>query len=183
MRSRTGFSERQRRFRSVADISTEHLSTYLNDHLAGSVGALELIEHLTKKHPNSTLQAFFADLHREVSADQDVLRDLLKTFEGKESSIKKAGAWVMEKVGEAKFEIGGDDAGGVGLLQALEGLVLGITGKELLWRTLASAAETWPELRGLDYAELERRAVAQRDMVEQKRIEAAAEAFAPEKSV
>ena len=160
------------------DVSTEQLSTYLNDHLAGSVAALELIEHLGKQHANTELETFFADLHRDVSADQDVLRDLLHTFNAKESTMKKASAWVMEKLGRSKLELGDEDAGGVGLLQALEGLALGITGKQLLWRALAAAATAMPQLQGIDYARLEARAVEQRDRVEVKRLAAARQAFA-----
>jgi len=159
------------------NLSTTELSTYLNDHLAGSTAALELIEHLGKNYSDSTLELFFADLHAEISADQDVLRDLLHTFEVKESAVRKAGAWIAEKVGRAKFDLDESQAGGVGLLEALEGLVLGITGKGLLWRALSVASENMPQLRGPDYAELARRAVAQRNRVEEKRLAAARRAF------
>ena len=161
----------------TSDISTKHLGTYLNDHLAGSVAALELLEHLAKKYPDSTLETFFAELHADISADQDVLRDLLRTFEKGESAVRKAGAWLAEKVGRAKFSLSEHDVSGTGLLEALEGLALGITGKQLLWRALASAAETVPALRGLDYPHLEQRARDQRDRVEEKRLAAAREAF------
>lgn len=160
-----------------AGLNVEHLSTYLNDHLAGSVAALELIEHLAKNYPGSTLENFFAELHADISADQDVLRDLLHTFEAKESAIRKAGAWFAEKLGRAKLGLSEHEVSGTGLLEALEGLVLGITGKSLLWRSLASASETTPRLAGPDYAELERRALDQRDRVEEKRLAAAREAF------
>lgn len=164
----------------TASVSTEQLSTYLNDHLAGSIAALELIEHLAKKYPDSALEQFFAELHADISADQDVLRDLLRTFDGKESSVRKAGAWVAEKVGQMKFGVREHEVTGVGLLEALEGLVMGITGKQLLWRALASAAKTWPQLQGLDYAELENRAADQRERVEEKRLAAAKSAFTRE---
>lgn len=158
-------------------ISTEHLGTYLNDHLAGSVAALELIEHLAKKYPDSTLESFFAELHADISTDQDVLRDFLNTFETKESTVRKAGAWLAEKMGQAKFGLKEHEVSGTGLLEALEGLVMGITGKQLLWRALASASEVMPPLRGPDYARLEQRAQEQRDRVEQKQLAAAREAF------
>lgn len=157
--------------------NAELLQTYLNDHLAGSVAALELIEHLTKKFPGSELEAFFADLYTQIKADQQVLRDLLEAFEKDESVIRKTGAWVAEKFARPKFGLEKHDVSGVGLLEALDGLVLGITGKQLLWRSLRAASETWPQLRGLNYAELERRATEQRDRVEEKRIAAAREAF------
>ena len=157
--------------------NAELLHTYLNDHLAGSVAALELIEHLTKKFAGGELESFLADLYAHIEADQQVLRDLLSAFEQSESAIRKAGAWIAEKFARPKFGIEQDDVSGVGLLEALEGLVLGITGKQLLWRALATAAEVWPQLRGPDYADLERRAAEQRDRVEEKRIAAARAAF------
>ena len=170
------------RFNGVSEsasayVSSKQLGIYLNDHLAGSVAALELIEYLSKNYPDTTLETFFASLHADISADQDVLRDLLRTFEEDESSVRKAGAWLAEKVGRAKFGLSEHQVSGTGLLEALEGLALGITGKQLLWRALQSASETTPQLRGLDYAHLEQRAREQRDRVEEKRLLAAREAF------
>jgi hypothetical protein len=159
------------------EVDVSHLSVYLNDHLAGSIAALELLEHVGKKYPDSTLEAFCAEMHAEISADQDVLRDLLHTFEEKESVVRKAGAWVVEKLGRVKLGLSENDVTGTGLLEALEGLTLGVTGKQLLWRALAAAAETLPQLTGPDYAGLEQRAVEQRDRLDQKRLAAALEAF------
>jgi hypothetical protein len=162
---------------ATATVSSKHLGTYLNDHLAGSVAALELLEHLAKKYPDTHMETFFAELHADISADQDVLRDLLRTFEEKESTVRKAGAWLLEKLGRAKLNLAEHETSGASLLEALEGLVLGITGKGLLWRALSVAAQTSPQLQGLDYAELEQRAVAQRNRVEEKRLAAARKAF------
>ena len=159
------------------ELNVEHLSTYLNDHLAGSVAALELIEHLAKNYPDSPLESFLAELHADVAADQDVLRDLLRTFDVKESAVRKAGAWITEKFGQAKLGLSKHEVSGAGLLEALEGLALGISGKQLLWRSLAAAAESLPQLAGPDYARLEQKAMEQRDRVEEKRLAAARQAF------
>jgi len=40
-------------------MGNEHIATYLNDHLAGSVVALELLEHLEAAHDNTPLVEFF----------------------------------------------------------------------------------------------------------------------------
>lgn len=40
-------------------MADEHLATYLNDHLAGSVVALELLDHLAATNSESELSAFF----------------------------------------------------------------------------------------------------------------------------
>ena len=161
----------------TAAVNTKHLGVYLNDHLAGSVAALELVEHLAKNYPDTALEGFFADLHADISADQDVLRDLLRTFGEGESAVRKAGAWLAEKLGRAKFGLAENEVSGTGLLEALEGLAIGITGKQLLWRALQAAAETMPQLQGLDYGRLEQRAREQRERVEEKRLAAAREAF------
>jgi hypothetical protein len=162
---------------TAPSVSVTELSTYLNDHLAGSVAALELVEYLSKNYPDTTLETFFAELLADICADQDVLRDLLNTFGAKESAVRKAGAWIAEKFGRAKLNLDEHQVTGVGLLEALEGLVLGITGKGLLWRALAAASQTMPQLKGPDYTELEQRAVAQRNRVEEKRLAAARTAF------
>ena len=59
------------------------------------------------------------------------------------------------------------------LLETLEAVSVGIEGKRLLWRALASAAEQAPSLRGIDYGCLEERAVEQRHRVEAVRLDAA----------
>jgi hypothetical protein len=173
------------RFSSVEKspgLDSDALTTYLNDHLAGSVAALELIEHLAKHSGDSALASFFNQLHAEITADQDVLRELLRGLAANESALRKAGAWIVEKLGQAKLGLKEHDVSGIGLLEALEGLTLGIAGKQLLWRSLATAATALPQLQGLDYARLERRAIEQRDRVEERRLAAAREAFKPQPS-
>lgn len=156
--------------------NTESLGAYLNDHLAGAVAALELIDYIKGHFPASDLEEFLARLHKEVSADQEVVRSLLDGLGVKESTLRKAGAWVMEKAARAKLRLEKHENSGSGLLESLEALVLGITGKQLLWRTLAATA---PEsLRvSVDFAELERRAVDQRNRAEEQRLRAARLAF------
>jgi hypothetical protein len=63
----------------------------------------------------------------------------------------------------------------LGLLLALETLVIGITGKKLLWRALAAA--DLPQLQEFDFAKLTRRAEEQIDRVEAERIRAAQQAL------
>jgi hypothetical protein len=170
------------RFAALNGIDDDHrmakddLSTYLNDHLAGSVAALELLDHLIEAYEGKPLEKFFKDLRDDVSADQEVLRKLLQRF-AKESAIRKAGAWIAEKFTRAKIKTAGEKVGEMGLLQALEVLVLGITGKQLLWRALNAALGSSPLLRGADLSRLEERAIEQSERVEAKRLETAREAL------
>jgi hypothetical protein len=158
-------------------MSKQDLTIYLNDHLAGSVGALELVDHLIETYRGKPLEQFFKDLRDEIDADQSTLEKLIETLGAKESAMRKAGAWVAEKLSRAKIRLSDSQEGQMGLLHALEGLVLGITGKRGLWDALAAAAETMPQLRELDYARLENRAIEQRDRIEAKRLEVARQVF------
>ncbi len=152
----------------------ERLHLYLNDHLAGSVAAIELIDNLIEHHPEDRFGKFFRDLRNEIHADQEQLRDLIRKIGAEESAIRKAGAWLAEKFGRAKF---GDTGDTIEMLQALEGLALGITGKRLLWRSLATISANFPELQGTDFNVLEDRAQDQFSWVEDLRIQMVREAF------
>jgi hypothetical protein len=149
--------------------STKHLHTYLNDHLAGSISAVELLDYLIERHEQDRFGKFFRDLRNDIQADQDTLRDLIRKLNAEESSVRKAGAWIAEKLGRVKIA-GAGVRDNYGLLQALEGLELGITGKKLLWRSLAKIASSITELQGTDFAGLEKRAQEQIDRVEAERL-------------
>jgi hypothetical protein len=154
----------------------KELGNYLNDHLAGSVAALELIEHLIKAHAGKPLEKFFRDLRDEVSADQEVVKTLVRRF-ARENTLRQAIGWMAEKFNRVKLRLAGDKAGELGLVEALEILVLGITGKQLLWRALSASLGDSPLLRGVDLAQLEQRAIDQSERVEAHRLEAARKAF------
>ena len=154
----------------------DNLSTYLKDHLAGSVAALNMIDHLIDTYEEKPLAQFFRDLRGEIAADQAKLQGLVE----KHNAIRKAGAWIAEKFSRAKIRASDSRDGEMGLYLALESLVLGITGKYALWRGLEVAAGVVPKLRGLDYAQLQKRAREQCDRVEAKRLELARGVFKPQ---
>jgi hypothetical protein len=150
----------------------EQLATYLNDHLAGSEVALEMLEHLERGHEGSPIAGFAAALRAEIEEDRRELEGLMERLGITRSPVRQAAAWLSEKLTRVKLKL--DDLRGdrFRLLEAFEALSLGIEGKRLLWRSLAAGAETAPGLRGTDYAGLERRAEDQRQQVEGFRLEA-----------
>jgi hypothetical protein len=150
-------------------------ASYLNDHLAGAVAALELLADLIEGHKDQPLEKFFVDLRRGIEADVEVLRKLIGTMGVRESVVRKTVAWIAGKFASLKFTGAGEKIGGLGLVQALETLALGIRGKQLLWRSLA--ASDWPAPQGVDLAQLEARAIEQQDRVEVKRLDAVRQAF------
>jgi hypothetical protein len=153
--------------------SKDELEIYFKDHYAGAVGALELLEHLIKAHAGTPLAAFFAELHADVKADHEQLHNLMTALGFEESSVRNAAAWMAEKVGRAKLGFSGGESSDLRLLQSLETLFLGITGKQLLWRALRAAKESSPILQQTDFEQLEKRAAEQSERVEARRLETA----------
>ncbi len=158
-------------------MANESLATYLNDHLAGSVVALELLDHLQENGAGTAEASILADVHADIVADRQDLEGVMAQRGIAVSETRKATGWLVEKLSEIKLRL--DDAGDGALrrLEALETVSLGIAGKEALWDALAAAAEAAPELNGLDYARLGQRAATQRAVVESLRLRAAQEAF------
>ena len=150
-------------------MSKSDLTTYLNDHLAGSVAALELLDHLVEMKAGTPDEAFFASVRSEVTAGQDALRDLLKRLDEDESTVRKATAWIVEKLMRVKLQLSGPGNPDMGLFEALEGLVLGISGQCALWRVLA-ALDPVPVWKTIDFAAWEKRAENLAQRVEERRV-------------
>lgn len=155
----------------------EELIKYLNDHLAGSVGALELLDRLIEAYEGKPLANFFQKLRADIHQDQEQLKELIQKMGVEEGAVRKAGAWIAEKLSRAKIELNESSKKDPGLFLALEALVLGITGKRSLWRALRAASQTVPQLARLDYTGLEKRAIEQCERVEAKRLEMARTVF------
>ncbi len=159
----------------MTERSKDDLAIYLRDHYAGAVGAVEMLEHLKETHAEKSLGFFFEELLNDVQADHTTLHLIMAALEIKESVVRDAGAWVAEKVGRGKLGFGGGATSGIQLLQALEILVLGVTGKKLLWRALAGLQDA--ALPQYDFTKLEQRADQQLARLEAKRLETAAACF------
>jgi hypothetical protein len=153
------------------------LTTYLNDHLAGSVAAVELVEHLVQLTKGTQRERFFLTLGREIQEDQETLRLLLQEMGGKESRARKAAAWLTEKLGKVKLRLDDKGEGHLRLLEALETLALGIQGKAALWRGLEAIADQMTALRSLDLPHLQGRANDQFQRVEAQRLQVVRAAF------
>jgi len=151
------------------------LDSYLNDHLAGSISAMELIGHWAEVHKGESLGSFFVEIEREIKADQDTLRDVMRSLGVEESKVRKAGAWAAEKLGRARLMIAGDEPGRLGLVLTLEGLIMGVTGKKLMWVALAAAK--LPRLKSYNLEQLQRSAEQQLERIESERISAVRQAF------
>ena len=151
----------------------DEIEVYLKDHYAGGIGALELLEHTIEAHAGTPLAAFFAELRGDIKADHDQLHNLMAALGVADSDARNAGAWLAEKFSRAKLGFSGGKVSNLRLLQTLESLALGITGKRLLWRALHAIRQSSPVLQQTDFEHLEQRAIEQSDRVEIKRLETA----------
>lgn len=152
----------------------KNLATYLRDHHAGGIGALELLDRLRKAGEDAALRQFFDDLHADVQWDHDQLHHLMTALGVDESSVRDATAWLGEKFSRPKLGLA-TQTHGLALLEALETLIMGIGGKRLLWRALGKVS--MPTLERTDFARLEKRATEQLDRVEAKRLDIVRELF------
>ena len=100
----------------------KNLSGYLNDHLAGSVAALELLDRLIETYEARSLGEFFQELRQQIEADQGVLKELIGKLGADESTGRKAAGWMVEKLTRPKIHLSKTRAGEIGLFLALEAL-------------------------------------------------------------
>ena len=156
-------------------MSREHLATYLNDHLSGSVTALEILDHLREEATD--IHPFLIQLEKDIKADRQQLVDLMARLDIQQSRIRKAGGWLAERFVEAKLEVDDQSGGRLRRLERLEALALGIDGKLGLWKSLEAASSVDDRLQGPDYGLLAQRAREQRASIEDLRIEAARSAL------
>jgi hypothetical protein len=80
-------------------MSDDALETYLNDHLAGSVSAIQMLERAVDDHAGTPLGMQLADLLAAIRAAQDELRSVMQRLGYAESPVKKAGAWQAQHSG------------------------------------------------------------------------------------
>ena len=156
-------------------MANKQLATYLNNHLAASVTALELLSSLETAQATD-LAHFAAELRAEIEADQQELENLMERLQITKSRPRQAVGWLAEKFTQIKLRLDDSNDGALHLLESLELLLIGIEGKRGLWRALAVAAV--PGLPVADYERMATRSEEQQQRVETIRLAAAKTAFA-----
>ncbi|RYD35949.1 MAG: hypothetical protein EOP87_06390 [Verrucomicrobiaceae bacterium] len=148
------------------------LTRYVNDHLAGSSGALLLVDEIASHHDDPEARLFFAELKDKIREDRDVLDGLLKRIAEEPSALMKVAGGIAARVGGLKLMWEKVEPGKLGMFEALEMLTLGIQGKRLLWTIMREIQPWFPEWTDLNFQELELEAIRQRDEVEEWRVRA-----------
>jgi hypothetical protein len=149
------------------------LGIYLNDHLAGATGGLELARRVAGAGqvpaPALELQRFVA----EVAEDRDALRRIMATLGIPVRGYKVWAGWAGEKAGRLKLNGRLTTRSPLSNLEELELLRLGVEGKAAGWRTLRTLADRDSRLDVAQLDELMARARRQTDFLEEARVRAA----------
>jgi len=153
------------------------LGIYLNDHLAGATGGLELVRRAAAGQQGSPSAPALQHLAEEIEHDRDALLEIMKTLEVPVRQYKVYAAWAAEKVGRLKLNGHLLARSPLSSLVELEALRLGVEGKASLWRTLRQAAANEPRLNTTRLDELLAAAEEQIATLEQMRVQTAAQVF------
>lgn len=154
-------------------MASEAVTAYLNDHLAGSTAALQLLDHLVDTAERPDDKRFFVTFRAAVTEDRDTLQHVMRRVGGRESSLRHVGGWIAEKAVRLKLMYDDPASRTLAPLEGLELLALGILGKRALWRALAAVGPDIPSLQEFDFVQLEERANDQHGRVEARRLESA----------
>jgi hypothetical protein len=153
------------------------LAIYLSDHHAGSTMGLELAKRAASHNAGSRIGVVLDDIVREIAADRKTLERLMDVLEVRTSPVKRAGAFVSERLARLKTNGRLFSYSPLSRVVELEGLALGILGKQALWEGLADVPAL-EGIAGLDFADLADRARSQHAAVEECRRQAVVLAFA-----
>jgi len=153
----------------------DYLEIYLNDHLGGATGGVELAQRLAENNEDTPFADFLRELAVGIVQDRDELQRLMDELGVKQDKVKAAGAFVLEKL--ARMKANGQLTGYSPLSRMLEMEMLhvGITGKLELWSALREVFGS--RLKTFDLERLIERAETQRTELEQRRLQAAREAL------
>jgi hypothetical protein len=162
-------------------VMVSRLGIYLNDHLAASTGALELVKRVIASNRGTAYAEPLAALGAEIEADRRALLAIMGRLGVGQDQVKRAAAWSAEKLGRLKLNGQLTGYSPLSRLEELEILELGVTGKLQLWQALL---EIRPDgVSKTELEELSERARSQRERLERLRQDAATEALgAPETS-
>jgi len=142
------------------------LAIYLNDHLAGATGALELVRRAMRSSEGTELGAYLATLEREIEEDRDELMEIMRRLDVGTDRAKVAAGWAAEKAGRLKLNGRLVGSSPLSRLVEIEALLLGVQGKLAGWRALRDLTADEP---GLDAQQLDRLAARAERQIEELR--------------
>jgi hypothetical protein len=151
------------------------LGIYLNDHLAGATAGAELARRMAASGHLPDPAGALPRLVSEIADDRATLLQIMADLNVPVRTYKVYAAWIGEKAGRLKPNGHLRTRSPVSNLEELELLRLGVEGKAAGWRTLRVLADHDNRLAAGRLDELMTRARRQADLLEDLRVQAAAQ--------
>jgi hypothetical protein len=154
-------------------LDRNRLGIYLNDHLAGATGGVELARRAAGG--STRYQHELRSIAAEIVADRLALKQIMQTLGVPTRSYKQYGTWLAEKIG--RFKPNGRLIGRAPLTDVveLEALRIAVEGKAAGWRLLRRLAEHDARIDRDLLDRLLDRAERQAEELERLRLSAAAD--------
>ncbi len=153
------------------------LGVYLNDHLAGATGGIELVRRMAGADRGSQLGEALQRLESEIVADRVALLEMMAALGVPVRRYKSYLAWMAERAGRLKLNGHLLRQSPLSRLVELEALRLAVEAKAAGWRTLCALANHDDRLDVGRLDGLLARARQQADAAEELRVRTAAEVF------
>jgi hypothetical protein len=151
---------------STSTRKRQALIVYLRDHLSGSDVALRVVHRLGRTRQGSEDGTLFRRLSEEFEEDRAVVRTLLTQLGASGRSIKRAAGYAS---GAVLSVTAGGEPGDLSLLRTIEALSIGVQGKRCVWRALQNLRPVPSTVHGMNFVELEAKAVRQWEAIEERR--------------
>ena len=116
------------------------LKIYLKDHLAGATAGLELALRSAGANEGTPLGEFLVRLADEIAEDREILTEIMDALDVPQDKVKNAMGWGAEKLGRLKPNGQLTGYSPLSRVVELEGLTVGVRGKQSLWENLTEAA-------------------------------------------
>lgn len=155
----------------------KRLRIYLNDHAAGSLAGYELAKRCLSNNEGTRLGDYLRTFIAQLEDERADLKRLIESLGFREDKAKESMGWVAEKAGRLKLNGQLRGYSPLSRVIEIEGLMIGVTGKRSLWRSVKEVAGSDPRVSVIDADQLEQQAQAQLEELEKHRLEAAEKAF------
>jgi hypothetical protein len=136
--------------------------------------ATRVVRRLGSTHDDTDARTLFRRLSKEFEEDRSVVRSLLTQLGASGRSIKRAAGYAS---GAVLSVSAGGAPGDLSLLRTLEALAIGIQGKRCLWRALQHLHTIPSTFHGVNFVDLEAKAVRQWEAIEDRRRALVARTF------
>ncbi|WP_371525009.1 hypothetical protein OG302_01835 [Streptomyces sp. NBC_01283] len=165
---------------SGVDRARQWLAVYLNDHLAGATAGVELAKRVARVHQHSEHGPGLGSLANDVELDRQSLLRFMELLDVPVRRYKAYEGWAAEKAGRLKLNGRLLRSAALSTAIELEGLLLVVDGKTLLWQTLGAVATRDTRLDPKRLEELHSRAVQQRETLRALHMVAAQRLASPQ---